>query len=665
MSLIIPDDAAQVARQRDRMLRDAQDIMLDGAGQAIQDVLKQMRRSIRQQAGLTASVGDVRLTSDFLTLGQVSGWWEAAVDQRIIAQVQTLWLAGRTSASDSPVTSKSLDSVGEYLAIVRDRLSIDATPTLPQEAFNTVRVALVDELSKGSSITAITDRLGAELQWQGQDVGYWRTQQTIANTRLDAILDAAGPQFVTDAAGNRIENPVRRSLRLNDPTVRDLQRQSTEAGARILRDRSTWQVRAERIARTETTGAYNAGAAQAYAEERAQVKMWLCAPDARTRDWHLQANGQIVNLSEPFEVFGEMLMFPGDPSGSAENVINCRCTTIAGDSREQLEGIAMPAIEQVDFERALREDRDREALALEREQQLPQSLEIDTRPAAGAFLVVDDPTFGNVELLDLSDANVSGAFDPGAEGDWSSPEVELAVREQETFLLESYTTPEDFADSRARAIADAEEGGNLDTAKGHHDNLRMVDSTGSVIDETGDQLRALRGYQGAEYTPINNTLRDQRYDKLGENLTGIVDGTQLRQTRAEAIRNLDALMDAAPRTPAPIVSYRNVGFSSEALDLRQMPVGTVIRDRGYVSTTIKPIAPQQAIVPDAAAAAARLRITVPEGTPGVYLNAQGRRSAFAYERELLLPRGTIFEVTGQSADFIDVRVIGVARDVLP
>jgi len=33
-----------------------------------------------------------------------------------------------------------------------------------------------------------------------------------------------------------------------------------------------------------------------------------------------------VPLSQPFEVDGEYLDHPGDPSGSAEAVINCRCS---------------------------------------------------------------------------------------------------------------------------------------------------------------------------------------------------------------------------------------------------------------------------------------------------------------------------------------------------
>lgn len=360
MSLLVPDDAAAIARERDRMLADASDQMVDATGDAIQSLLRNMRRSIRKQAGLTASIEFPRMTSDFITLGQVRGWWDDALDEHVIAQVLALWTAGRATSTDLPAGARSLDAAGDYLAIVRDRLSRTATPPIPDEAFNIVRTSLVDELGRGSSTSRIVDRLGAELQWSGQDVGYWRDVRQTTAGRIEELLDQAGPQFVLDPDGRRIENPARRDLRLNDPTIRELQGQVTEADARIRRDRSTWQVRAERIARTETTGAYNAGSQQAFAEEQAAVKTWLCAPDERTRDAHLEANGSVVAIDEPFYVDGEPLMYPGDPSGSAGNVINCRCTMIAGESTEQVREIAMPAIVEVDQERAVREDRARD-----------------------------------------------------------------------------------------------------------------------------------------------------------------------------------------------------------------------------------------------------------------------------------------------------------------
>jgi SPP1 gp7 family putative phage head morphogenesis protein len=85
--------------------------------------------------------------------------------------------------------------------------------------------------------------------------------------------------------------------------------------------------RANLIARTETHGAANFGAFGA-AKETGLVlnKEWISAEDDRTRPDHAAANGQIVGMDDSFDIGGEALMYPGDPGGSADQVINCRCT---------------------------------------------------------------------------------------------------------------------------------------------------------------------------------------------------------------------------------------------------------------------------------------------------------------------------------------------------
>lgn len=54
-------------------------------------------------------------------------------------------------------------------------------------------------------------------------------------------------------------------------------------------------------------------------------KEWVAVSDERTRIDHQAANGQTVGINESFLVGGQSLRFPGDPNGSAGNVINCRC----------------------------------------------------------------------------------------------------------------------------------------------------------------------------------------------------------------------------------------------------------------------------------------------------------------------------------------------------
>ena len=39
--------------------------------------------------------------------------------------------------------------------------------------------------------------------------------------------------------------------------------------------------------------------------------------------------GNPIPIGEPFVVMEEELMHPGDPAGSAENVINCQCIELA------------------------------------------------------------------------------------------------------------------------------------------------------------------------------------------------------------------------------------------------------------------------------------------------------------------------------------------------
>ncbi len=55
------------------------------------------------------------------------------------------------------------------------------------------------------------------------------------------------------------------------------------------------------------------------------VKQWDSTLDARTRESHVAVDGQIREIDKPFS---NGLMFPGDPSGGAAEVVNCRCALL-------------------------------------------------------------------------------------------------------------------------------------------------------------------------------------------------------------------------------------------------------------------------------------------------------------------------------------------------
>ncbi len=90
--------------------------------------------------------------------------------------------------------------------------------------------------------------------------------------------------------------------------------------------------RARRISRTELAKIENWGQLEGYKQaEFVELKGWLSAFLPTTRPEHAQADYEYSNepipLNEPFIVAGEQLQYPGDPSGSPGNIIECKCTT--------------------------------------------------------------------------------------------------------------------------------------------------------------------------------------------------------------------------------------------------------------------------------------------------------------------------------------------------
>jgi len=81
--------------------------------------------------------------------------------------------------------------------------------------------------------------------------------------------------------------------------------------------------RAATIARTEVTSASQMGIQAGYEQSGVQTKIWVSTPDDRTRDTHLAIDGEEQPINKRFS---NGLLFPGDPAGPTEEVINCRCS---------------------------------------------------------------------------------------------------------------------------------------------------------------------------------------------------------------------------------------------------------------------------------------------------------------------------------------------------
>jgi hypothetical protein len=106
--------------------------------------------------------------------------------------------------------------------------------------------------------------------------------------------------------------------------------------ARDIIDEASYltRMRAATIARTETHSAATFGALEQAKQSEQEgglvlLKSWVPTQDERTRPEHsAMASQPPIPVNEQFVVGGEPMDRPGDPSASAENVINCRCAII-------------------------------------------------------------------------------------------------------------------------------------------------------------------------------------------------------------------------------------------------------------------------------------------------------------------------------------------------
>lgn len=82
-----------------------------------------------------------------------------------------------------------------------------------------------------------------------------------------------------------------------------------------------------RNARTMMTGSHNMGKWETGKEAVAMginvKKEWIATHDGRTRDSHLDIDGEVVEMDK---TFSNGLEYPADPLGDPSEVYNCRCT---------------------------------------------------------------------------------------------------------------------------------------------------------------------------------------------------------------------------------------------------------------------------------------------------------------------------------------------------
>ena len=173
---------------------------------------------------------------------------------------------------------------------------------------------------------------------------FWPAAQTGAETLYAEI--AAGVTKLPDYKNsktikNAIRNQTAKITSVNETTRAAIQstlEEAIENGSSYkdvitsLKDKFNMRLNSAKItAATQITAATEAGRNAGMESAGIAKKAWGTAGDSGVRDIHAQAAVDYrsgIPIDQPFIVNGEALMYPGDPAGSAGNIIGCRCYTV-------------------------------------------------------------------------------------------------------------------------------------------------------------------------------------------------------------------------------------------------------------------------------------------------------------------------------------------------
>ena len=195
----------------------------------------------------------------------------------------------------------------------------------------------VQEHSKKISDALAADYRATALFFGERVLGEAKSRGLVLETKDEETPKALLKRSIELFIGEWLASKITRINTTTEDQIRTIVRNGIEQGfgtdkiAREIRNfaPSIARTRASIIARTETHAAANFGAQEAAQLTGLELRReWVSVEDDRTRPDHADANGQVVGMNEPFEVEGEQLMYPGDPSGSAGNIINCRCAVV-------------------------------------------------------------------------------------------------------------------------------------------------------------------------------------------------------------------------------------------------------------------------------------------------------------------------------------------------
>jgi hypothetical protein len=200
-------------------------------------------------------------------------------------------------------------------------------------AQNVIEGAIAQGVNPRTAALDIVGRVDrATGQRQGGFIGLTSQQASFVQNAREQLENLSPDYFTRKLRDKRFDSVVRKAIAAGEPlSARDIEQISNRYKDRLLK------FRGDNIARTESITALRAGRHEGFEQlvDSGNVRpdqitrVWDATGDARTREDHLEMDGQeVVGFDAPFIApDGSRMMFPGDTSLGApgEQTIQCRC----------------------------------------------------------------------------------------------------------------------------------------------------------------------------------------------------------------------------------------------------------------------------------------------------------------------------------------------------
>ena len=204
---------------------------------------------------------------------------------------------------------------GSDAKLIHERRMSDVLTRLYKDAFKMFGRRLLNSFAKHEGGHETKKDVPETPQFDLARQIWIRTQAALAVTQIAGTTEKQSLEIIRRALDESIEQGLSEIQ-----TGKLIQARINESGGQLSR------LRGRMIARTESHASSNVSNQMAAQSTRLPLKKeWISSGGERTRLNHQIANGQRVDIGQPFSVGADLLMQCGDPNGSPEEVINCRC----------------------------------------------------------------------------------------------------------------------------------------------------------------------------------------------------------------------------------------------------------------------------------------------------------------------------------------------------